>query len=176
MTATPTLIVVSGAPGTGKTSLADVLGRSVGCPVVSRDAIKEGMVHAHGPGFRPAVGDELTQRTFPLFFKVIRDLLEGGVSVVAEAGFQDRVWRMGLESLLPLASVRVLLCHVTDDVAKRRMAERRVTDPRRVAHADQEGVVPPSLFQAITLDVPSLVIDTREGYVPTFEAILAFAR
>ena len=54
------------------------------------------MVHAHRGEFEAASGDPLTQRTFPLFFDVLRLLLEGGVTVVAEAAFQDRLWREGL--------------------------------------------------------------------------------
>jgi DNA-binding NarL/FixJ family response regulator len=74
---TPTLAVVSGPPGSGKTTLAHALAAAIPCPAVCRDEIKEGMVHAHGPGFEAAPGDALTQRTFPLFFDVLRLLVEG---------------------------------------------------------------------------------------------------
>ena len=40
----PTLVLVTGPAGSGKTTLASAVGAAVGCPVVSRDAIKEGMV------------------------------------------------------------------------------------------------------------------------------------
>ena len=168
----PTLVVVSGAPGVGKTTLARKLAAAIGCPAVSRDEIKEGLVHAYGPGFVAAPGDELTQRTFPLFFKVIRDLVEGGSTLVAESGFQERNWRVGLEPLLSLATVRIVHCHVADGVALDRRA-RRV----RTAHADTDpGVVPPSAFRPITLAVPTLEVDTTDGYAPAFEEIVAFAR
>ena len=42
-TARPTLIVVSGPPGAGKTTLAHEIARAAGCPAVCRDEIKEGM-------------------------------------------------------------------------------------------------------------------------------------
>ncbi|HEV7707307.1 MAG TPA: AAA family ATPase [Asanoa sp.] len=61
----PTLVVVSGPPGAGKTTLAHAIGREVGCPVVCRDEIKEGMAHAT-PDFVAAPSDPLTMRTLPV--------------------------------------------------------------------------------------------------------------
>ena len=66
----PTLVVVSGPAGAGKTTLAHLLARAVGCPVICRDEIKEGMVHA-AEGLVPGPGDALTQRTLPTFFGVL---------------------------------------------------------------------------------------------------------
>jgi predicted kinase len=88
----PTLVVVSGPSGCGKTTLAHAVARAIGCPAICRDEIKEGMVHATGE-FTAAPGDELTTRTLPAFFGVLRTLVGAGVTTVAEAAFQDHVWR-----------------------------------------------------------------------------------
>jgi len=40
------LVVVSGPPGAGKTTLAHKIALAVGSPAICRDEIKEGMVHA----------------------------------------------------------------------------------------------------------------------------------
>ena len=118
-TGTPTLVVVSGPPRTGKTTLAHTIARAVSCPAVCRDEIKEGMVHAAGDGFPPASGDPLTQRTFPVFFDVLDALVRAGVTV-AEAAFQDRLWRHGLEPLLGLARLRIVQCHADPAVSRER--------------------------------------------------------
>ncbi len=39
----PTLVVISGPSGAGKTTLAHLLARRIGCPAICRDEIKEGM-------------------------------------------------------------------------------------------------------------------------------------
>ena len=93
MTSLPTLVVVSGPAGSGKTTLAHTIARAVGCPAICRDEIKEGMVHT-APGFVAGPGDEMTARTLPVFFAVLELLLTAGVTTVAEAAFQDKVSRL----------------------------------------------------------------------------------
>ena len=102
----PTLIVVTGPAGSGKTTLAHRLATTIGCPVVSRDAIKEGMVFSN-PGFIAAHSDALTGRTYGLFFEAMGLLLRAEVTVVAEAAFQHHLWLQGLSPLDDLATLKV---------------------------------------------------------------------
>ena len=165
---------MSGPPGSGKTQLAHALASAIGCPAISRDELKEGMVHAHGNGFSPSEGDELTRRTYPLFFDVVRRLLEAGVTVVAEAAFQDRLWRQGLEPLSSLAKFRIIRCAVSDDLARERRL-RRMALAGRAAHADAEWLdIPASRFDPISLPVATLVVDTSNEYTPDLVEILRF--
>ena len=170
----PTLIVVSGPAGAGKTTLARRLARTIGCPAIYRDEIKEGMV-LNAPGFEPSAGDELTARTLPTFFGVLRLLLESGVTTVAEAAFQDHVWRPRLEPLRELARIRIVQCIVDDAVARARTEQRAAHEPTRRAHADADAESLRRSFNRLALDVPSIDVDTTENYVPDLEFIASFA-
>lgn len=171
----PTLVVVSGPAAAGKTSLAHKLAVAIGCPVVCRDEIKEGMVQAAGKDFQAAPGDPLTQRTLSVFFDVIRLLLEAGVTLVAEAAFQDHVWRPRLEELSDLANIRVVRCQVNHEVGRQRLAVRG----RRAAHADSSVTEDAEYFDRytpISLAVPTIDVDSSSGYEPSLEEIVAFAQ
>jgi predicted kinase len=162
----PTLVVVSGPPASGKTRLAHAVADVIPCPAVCRDEIKEGMVHAHGAGFVAGPGDALTVRTLPVFFDVLRVLAGAGVTLVAEAAFQDEVWRRGLEPLLDLTELRIVQCTVDDEVARTRLARSRP------AHADRGRPLPD--FERLSIAAPSLLVDTTAGYAPDLAEIVAF--
>ena len=175
----PTLVVVSGPAGAGKTTLAHALAAAIGCPVVSRDEIKEGMVHA-SPGFAPAVGDELTVRALPVFFGVLELLVRAGVTTVADAAFQDTVWRPRLEPLRGLAEFRVVHCVVDADAALERIRRRRADDPLRRAHVDSAAGFDASYrlshmaFDRVSIEAPQIEVDTADGYRPGLDEIVAF--
>jgi predicted kinase len=176
----PTLIVVSGPPGTGKTTLAHHIARTIGCPAIIRDEIKQGMVLAT-PGFDPTGDDPLNIPTLTAFFDVIGVLVRAKVTLVAEAAFQDKLWRPNLEPLLGLADIRIIRCTVPATTARDRIAERAGHSSHRTAHADHEllhqldsGTHTLDNFVHIRMDVPSLTVNTSDGYHPNLTEIIGF--
>ena len=172
--------MVSGPPGAGKTTLAHQLAKAVGCPAICRDEIKEGMV-ANAPGFTPD-RDDLSPATNQVFFSLLATLLQANVTTVAEAAFQDRRWRPGLEPLLPLARIRIIHCTVDPELALARSLRRRAENPHRQAHADPapadaaDFLVRLRSFNPVDLGVPAIEVDTTDGYRPALADLAAFAR
>jgi predicted kinase len=172
---TPTLVVISGPAGSGKTTLAHKLALRIGCPALCRDEIKEGMV-ASNPSFVPAISDPLTIRTYDVFFAAIALFLKAEVTHLAEAAFQHAAWSRGLQPLTDLATLKIIRCQVSDEVARQRAMARMRAEPNRAAHADAEHFSTPRTFDAIHLDAPTLDVDTSNGWHPDLEEIASFCR
>ncbi len=138
------------------------------------------MAHVR-PGFVPAPGDELTMRTLPVFFGVLELLLRAGVTTVADAAFQDRVWRPRLEPLRGLAHLRIVHCVVAPDIAFRRALHRSEDNPARRVHVGPrsdrdraEFVRRRDAFERVSVEAPWIEVDTTEGFRPGLDAIVRF--
>lgn len=182
----PILLVVSGPPASGKTTLAHALAQALHCPAVCRDEIKEGFVAGTASqSFAPRRGDVVNQAATAAFFDVVDLLIQRGVALVAEAAFQHHRWAPRLSALNEVASVRVINCVANTQVVHERRLRRWRNEPwRRRFHADpdphqlaslQPCEASPPRYQPIRLKLPTLVVDTSDGYRPEFDEIVSFA-
>jgi predicted kinase len=178
----PRLTVVAGRPGSGKTTLACALARAIRCPAVCRDEIKEGLVNSLTS--EAARTDAAQRHATDVFFRTLELLLGHGVTLVAEAAFQHAAWSPRLGPLLAIARARLIVCGVDAALARQRHVARGLADPQRerfhpdrAVQAAREGSpLPIAPFDPPRLEVPTLVVDTTDGYRPELERIIAFAR
>jgi hypothetical protein len=178
----PLLIVVTGRPGAGKTSLASLLAKTIRCPVVGRDAIKEGYVNTTGASGSP--GDEIARTIYETFFDVVNLLLSRRVTLVAEAAFQHKVGAPKLTPFIEIARVRLVICSIDAKLARSRQLERGLADPERERFHDdgylkaaREGrELPVGDYDPPHLDLPTLTVNTTNGYEPSLESIVSFVR
>lgn len=175
----PKLVLVTGRPGSGKTTLSKELGTLLYFPVISRDEIKEGYVNTFNVRH-----DELPENTNKIasqvFFRTIELLLTSKVSVIAEAAFQHEVWKPEITTFKEYADVFVIICEIDAEVAAKRHLERGMNNPRReffhgdnsVAHFRETGsVLAPADYQPPIFEVSTIKVCTLNGYDPELEDI-----
>ena len=175
----PLLIIVSGRPGSGKTTLAHAIAREVCCPALCRDEMKEGYCISHGACHSELPADT-NRKLYDVFFSVIRQLLDHRVSLVAEAAFQHKLWAPQLEPLMPLCDMRLVLCCIDPLIARQRLLQRGESNPRRerfhrdfAVHAARKGQHPPiGAYDPPQLTIPTIDVDTTNGYRPTLPVIV----
>jgi predicted kinase len=175
----PTVIVVTGPPGSGKTTLAHKLSKEIGCPAICRDEIKAGYVLTQNKS-HDELGEDVNAKITNMFFDIVNAYLRYGVTVVIEAAFQHKVWAPRLYEMRNVAKVELLICSVDPWLALERRQRRLLANPNRVKfHGDKVTVASSSpyasqSYDSPSLDVPTLQVNTTNEYDPKFETIVHF--
>jgi predicted kinase len=177
----PTLVIVSGAPASGKTTLAGHLSRELGFPLISRDDLKEVMMDALGAPDR-ARSREIGGASYAVLFRVLKRLLAAGVSTVTDSNFTRGLAEIELAPIVAQARTVQVQCTLPAELIERRYIARLAASHRHQGHHD-EAALPDVLaalaagrYEPLALDTPLMVVDTSSGYSPSIERILAAIR
>lgn len=129
-----TLIVVSGAPSTGKSTVAEAIAAGLGWPLLALDTVKEGLADALGLGdesWSYRLGDAAAEIVFRLSARFQEVVTEG--------------WWRGPRrerALAEFAGAAEVFCYCSPEVALHRMRSR--LGGRHPVHRD---VINPSIIQ-----------------------------
>lgn len=129
----PLLLVVTGMPSSGKTTVAEALARELELPLVAKDELKECLYETVGAA-DVAGSDRLGRTAYALIFALARTMLESGVSLIVEANF-FRGQEPAFRDLPPHRPLQVH-CDASLDVLLERYAHRR----RHAGHHDAEKI------------------------------------
>lgn len=131
------VVVVTGHPGSGKTSLAVALAADLGVPLVTKDQIKERLFDTLGIGDREW-SHRLGAASMAVLYDLVRSLLPV-TSVVAEANFHPRDASRPLREAAEAAGAAVVqvVLDVPADVLLARAEERATTGERHPGHLDE---------------------------------------
>ena len=174
----PKLVLVGGAPASGKTTLAIELASRLRLALVAKDDIKESIADVVGAVDRPG-SRQLGAATYEVMRVVAARSLAAGGSLILEANFHRERSMAWLAELLDLGDGRFVLCRTSPEVLRARFAGRMAAGKRHAVHLDAEILEDewpdPAEFE-LDLGVPSLAVDTTSGYRPDLDSIVHFIR
>lgn len=173
----PVVVYVSGAPGSGKTTLASLLSEQLYIPVVSSDLI-------HGGVALMQPDHDRLQTLHDVFVPTIVDMTSRGISVIVDHVLQKGVSEKDIiEPLSRHARLIYIHAQTNDPLARYEARVRSSTLPsivQRRPHllslVEPHRANLPNTQQPLNLDIPTLVVHTDGDYEPSLSHIVSFIR
>jgi predicted kinase len=135
----PFLIVVTGSPASGKTTIAESLSEQMHLPLIAKDAIKEELYDTL-EGAEPSDSHRLGYVAIRLMQSWARRLLEKDVAVIVESNFKRSLSLDDLQELFALSRPVLVQCVAPEADVIKRYVERSEEGERHPVHDDANHV------------------------------------
>ena len=134
----PKLIIVTGRPGAGKSTLAKWLSKELQIPSVSKDNVREVLFDRLGWEDRKWA-QILGRASIDIMFYVAERQLEVGKSLILDNAFDPKLSEGKLEALRTkyLVEIVQIVCNADADTLFRRFEERSISGNRHPGHGDE---------------------------------------
>ncbi len=184
----PCLVLIGGAPASGKTTLAAEVAQALGLPLFRKDGLKETLADALAEAGASVADEEvevsrrLGLAAVRLLYKVAGDVLDAGQSCVLESNFHRGLSEVDLRPVLERADGRLIHCEAPREVILARYQERDRAGERHSVHLDADRIedITSALdagdFAPLDLPVPTLRVDTTDGYRPSIAEVVRWVR
>jgi predicted kinase len=183
----PRVVLITGAPGSGKTTLGVELSAALRLPFIARDDVRSGLFFTAG-AWGPHPGPVPTSdESVEAFLRIVEGMLAQGVSCIAEYVVR-RARPADLRRLTSAADCVVLLTECRDHEerfarrtrADRLLNRRPVLDTLGYATIDDHARDAVARMRAVAetmrvdFGLPTLRVTTDAGYRPEIDAIVDF--
>ncbi len=133
----PLLVIIGGAPASGKTTLGRWLAAELRLPYLGKDDIKETLYDTLGSGDL-VWSRRLGNATYPLLYLFVEVQLRAGRSSIVESNFAPELAAPAFRDLIDRYDARPfqILCRADPDVLLVRYRERATNGQRHPGHLD----------------------------------------
>ena len=137
----PTLIIISGPPGTGKTSLGKLLSDRYSIPFISKDDLKEILFDSLGWSDREW-SKKVGTAGYSLLYYMTKQLLLKDQFLIIESNFHSQFDTPILKKILENAHASCLEIYLScnGDILLERFQKRAANPSRHPGHVDQENL------------------------------------
>jgi predicted kinase len=155
------LLIITGLPATGKTTLARDLARRHSLPLICKDAIKEPLLDLWG---RSRPSRELSDVSFAIMFALANEQLALSGSLILEGNFRSGEHEPALLAALPGNPPKItqVLCQADETERRARLLARANDMSRHAGHRDARQLDPAPECDSF-LDLPGGRIAYRVG-------------
>ena len=168
MTNNPLIILVSGAPGSGKTTFATQLAATMNIFHIERDRVFDSMLFTYvdTPFNRQHDG-------IPAFYNFLHSLIAANISAVIDCTLYKGKSEKDLLPLLPKAHVVQVHCRASNE--NQRFYDREMAKPGDTSwvagfmkHLDE---IYPDVSVPLDLGQPCIEVDTTDDYHPSISVV-----
>lgn len=129
----PPLIILTGLPATGKSTLAAALATATGWPLLAKDAVKEPLM-AQLPDYGAAHSRRLSDASFALLFAALPRVLVTAPGAILEGNFRCGEHEAALGAHCVERPVLQVLCRLPEPQRHARVAARAAAGRRDPGH------------------------------------------
>lgn len=178
---TPLLVIVSGPPASGKSTIASQVAAGLRLPCITKDDLKEELYDSLGKIER-TLSRKLGEASMRLMYTVAAKVMDAGVGIVIEANFYRGVSEPDISRMLSLDNAVLIQCEAPAEELVRRYEERDEDGERHQVHDDagksddiaddlEQGV-----YEPLDLDIPMIRVQTSGDADPSVAEIVSRLR
>jgi predicted kinase len=170
----PLMIIVSGAPGSGKTTVANALADYLRVPHVPRDDVLRGLELTRGGEINR--GEE----GVPVYFAILENMCRLGVSFVTDGtlyrGLSERDVKERFVPIATVVNVHTRAQNEYDRFVRRESQRAGWSDEWVKSHMARLKEIYNDTVDPLDFGVPLIEVDATDGYDPSIHDIVAHIR
>lgn len=137
----PLLVIITGPPAAGKTTLAKELNRRFRLPIISLDVINEALFDSIGYEDE-SLAPQIENTAYNILFSLVKDLLSNDTPLIVESNFNPNKHSIKfaeLQNEIPIKTIQIL-CDTKREIFIERFAARWDSGTRHPGHRDHTRI------------------------------------